>query len=125
VTNGQRANDYENLEAFRSHVFEGLLVHNIFSTLVLPAMLQMVDSGCPLAVLNQGAETACVYKKRLAEYLDVPTGKKLCLHLQALHNLDKVLDDADDESERIGDSQVPPWPACDQDDMPGSRNYNK
>lgn len=85
------------LDEFRSQVSTHLNAHKTFTTIVLPAMSQTTDSGCPLAVLNQGAETSRAYKKRMAEYLDVPTGKRLRLHRQASRNLNEVLGSVNDE----------------------------
>lgn len=84
--------EYDYLDEFRSEVSEHLNAHTIFSTIVLPAISQTPDSGCALTVLNQGAETSRSYKKRVAEYLDVPTGKRLRLRRQADRNLNNVLD---------------------------------
>jgi hypothetical protein len=75
------------VEIFHSQVSKCLQSHTIFSKIVLPAMALSSESGCSLAVLNQGAETSLAYKKRMAEYLDIPTGKKLKLHRKAASNI--------------------------------------
>jgi len=92
-----RNDEYGYVETFRSQVSGRLNAHKRFSTIVLPAMAQTTDSGCTLAVLNQGAETSRVYKKRVAGYLDVPTGKRLRLHRQAANNLNAVLESGDND----------------------------
>lgn len=88
---GDTNNEYSNLGTFRSRVAENLNAHEVFSTVVLPAMSQPTDSGCTLAGLNQGTETSRVYKKRMADYLGIPVGKKLRRHRSAMHNLNRVL----------------------------------
>ena len=44
-----------------------------------------------LVLLNQGESTALSYKRLIAEYLDVPTGKRLRMVRQASRNLTSVL----------------------------------
>jgi len=83
--------ELDKLENFRSILTTRLDAHSIFSTILLPGISQTPDSGCTLAVLNQGAETSFKYKKVIAELLDVPTGKQLRLHQQAFDNLNEAL----------------------------------
>lgn len=97
VEDGHGFSEHDYVELFRSRVSAHLGEHRTFTTILLPAMSQTTESGCALAVLNQGAETSRSYKKRIAEYLDVPTGKKLRLHRQAARNLNAVLGSENDE----------------------------
>ena len=53
---------------------------NTFSACILGNMLStqsVEETGTNLTLLNQGMETSDIYKKVLAEYLDIPTGKWL------------------------------------------------
>ena len=64
--------------------------YKIFSSLVLGSMLStqtMEHTGSNMTLLNQGLETSITYKKRLAEYLGIPTGKRLRLLLSAEQNI--------------------------------------
>jgi len=68
-----------------------LEMHKTFFSTFLSGISSRVDeSGAgrsSLSVLNQGAETALGYKKLTAQYLDVPTGKRLRLLRHAHRNL--------------------------------------
>jgi len=75
----------------RSQVLELLNKHSTFTSTVLPAMSQQTNSGCSLTTLDQGSETSYRYKKKIARYIGVPTGKHLRLLRQALRNLNEAL----------------------------------
>lgn len=47
---------------------------------------------CPVSLLNQGSETTLAYKKLMAEYLGIPTGKKFNYYLKAYCFVSDVLD---------------------------------
>ena len=69
---------------------EQLELSENFNSLILGNMLSTQcteDTGTPLTMLNQGEETSLVYKKRLAEYLGLPTGKWLLTLQQARQNI--------------------------------------
>lgn len=76
------------VESFKAEAYAMLTAHQKFCSLVLPAISIMnVDSGCALSLLNQGTATALAYKKRIADFLNVPTGKQLRLLRQAWFKL--------------------------------------
>jgi len=43
--------------------------------------------------LNQGVETSIVFKRLIAQYLDIPTGKRLTLLRRAYSNLSEAMKD--------------------------------
>jgi hypothetical protein len=62
-------------------VFFGCILGNMLST-------QSIDvTGTNLTLLDQGIETSINYKRRLVEYLDIPTGPCLLQLLQAERNI--------------------------------------
>lgn len=76
------------VESFKAEAYAMLTAHQKFCSLVLPAISIMnVDSGCALSLLNQGTATALAYKKRIADFLNVPIGKQLRLLRQAWFKL--------------------------------------
>jgi len=80
--------EYQYLGRFGAKLSIRLRAHRDFSSVVLPGMSQTAGSSCSLAILNQGEGTSRNYEKRIADYLGVPTGKKLRLHREASRNLD-------------------------------------
>jgi len=85
------------LNQLYSHCVSILRQREIFVTTILPCLSLVRPAnntsntnnnthqggGCPLTILNQGPETSQVYKRQLAEYLDVPIGKRLKYFRQA------------------------------------------
>jgi len=55
------------------------------------------DGSSNLTVLDQGSETSVAYKRRIAEYLGISTGKKLRQIRQAVANIQDALDVLDVE----------------------------
>jgi len=62
-----------------------------FQTLLFGMAQNPRVSQTPLALLNQGEATAVNYKRAIAEYLDVPTGKRLRMLRESSRNLASVL----------------------------------
>jgi len=75
------------VDRWLSQMEEELRTHHLFLSTVLPGI---ASGRSPLALLNQGAETALVLKKLVAEYLGVQTGKRLGQVRRAHHNLSDV-----------------------------------
>jgi len=76
----------QNVASFQAGVQELLQVHESFTKTVLLGM-SAASTESILSRLDQGAETSLSHKKILAEYLNVPTGKKLRLLRQARTNV--------------------------------------
>jgi len=70
---------YKQLEPYRT--FVSCILGNMLST------QSMETTGTRLTLLNQGLETSTRYKKLLAEYLGILTGKRLCQLIQAERNV--------------------------------------
>jgi len=70
----------------RERIERELLAHENFTKNFLPGVTFGGGGVCSLPLLNQGAETEESFKKRIASYLDVPTGKRLRLLRQASKN---------------------------------------
>jgi len=87
--------------AFQSEVNSQLFANEVFTSLVLPAI--SLDSCCALALLNQGTSTSLGYKKLIAQFLNVPTGKQLRMLREASSALDVVLRYDEDGYEVEGD----------------------
>jgi len=105
LRSGGDSSEYTYVQEFRSKVSRSLSAHATFSTIVLPGISQNPDSGCTLASLNQGAATSRSYKKRMADFLDVPTGKRLRFHRQADRNLDAVLSGIANQSDEVSSDE--------------------
>lgn len=80
---------------FKAEVKAKLALHNVFSSVVLPPI--SIASDCSLALLNQGAATSIAHKKLIAEFLGVPSGKKL----RQLRLASRNLDDLDEEERKL------------------------
>ena len=74
------------IESVTNRIREELDAHSLFTTIILPGMKFGGDTSS-LTLLNQGAETAEGYTKRIADFLGVPCGKRLRLLRQAAGNL--------------------------------------
>jgi len=66
-----------------------LKVHETFCSTLLCGMV--CSSGSALMALDQGTETSLAYKKKIAAFLDVPTGKKLRRLRRADSNLTEIM----------------------------------
>lgn len=77
--------DFSFLVKFARTVRNYLQVHSTFMKYILGSIDtadvddQRGNSDCPLGLLNQGRETSLVYKKRIAEYVGLPSGERLRL----------------------------------------------
>jgi len=76
------------LRSFQNRLQETLELHHVFMTTTLIGISQTRDSGSSLAVLNQGSVTSTIYKRRIADYLDIPTGKRLRTLRRAAENIE-------------------------------------
>ena len=74
-------------------IHEKLKVHRAFVETVLCGMFRADDTGGAIFLLNQGTETSLSFKMRIAEYLDVPTGRELLLLRQASRNFTQASED--------------------------------
>ena len=74
---GQRPETMFFLRVTETRIRKKLLAYDIFVQTVLPGMSMYAGSQCRLTLLNQGTYTSLVYRKRSAEYLDIPTGTEL------------------------------------------------
>ena len=74
------------VESVGRKIGEKLDSYSKFSTILLPGM-KFGGDLTTLTLLNQGTETALEYKKRIADFLDVPCGAKLRFLRQAAANL--------------------------------------
>ncbi|KAG7351720.1 protein of unknown function DUF4116 containing protein [Nitzschia inconspicua] len=84
----------DKIQSYLSFLNSKLEMYDTFISCVLGTMLstQSVEStGSTLTLLNQGHETSIVYKRLLADYLGIPTGKWLCQLLQAKANVTKAI----------------------------------
>jgi len=70
---------------FCERAHELLAAHETFTTTVLFA-ISSAGSGSPLSLLDQGSETALSHKRLIAEFVEVPTGRKLRHLRQAYEN---------------------------------------
>jgi len=81
--------------AFLQHTERLLTEHQVFLATVLmgmsPNVVRCSESTSTLTMLDQGNETSVSLKKRVAEYLGIPTGKKLRQLRQARQNLSQAL----------------------------------
>ena len=77
-------------EAFITKAKDMLTLHETFFATILCGMN---DERSRCAVLKQGTETSIAYQKRIANYLGVPTGKRLSLIRCACKNVSSVLED--------------------------------
>ena len=71
-------------------------LHKDFVSTILQGMSPPNDDardGSTLSVLNQGVETSIVFKRLIAQYLDIPTGKRLTLLRRAYSNLSEAMKD--------------------------------
>jgi hypothetical protein len=70
---------------------DNLALHDSFvKTIVCSTSTVVGTSVCPLSLLSQGTETSANYMLLIAEYLGVPTGRKLRLLRRAEENLKSV-----------------------------------
>ncbi|KAG7339918.1 hypothetical protein IV203_024968 [Nitzschia inconspicua] len=84
----------DKIQSYLSFLKSKLELYDTFVSCVLGTMLstQSVEStGSTLTLLNQGHETSIVYKRLLADYLGIPTGKWLCQLLQARANVTQAI----------------------------------
>ena len=70
-----------------SRALQGLSAHDNFFKGLLCGMSFNAGSSCRLIMLEQGAETSLALKKRIAEFVGVPTGTKLRLLRRVTENL--------------------------------------
>jgi len=74
------------IEEVRADVRHCLERYDLFRSTILPCMLttqSVAETKSNLSLLNQGPETSVVYKKLIAGYSGVPTGKQLRRFRQA------------------------------------------
>jgi len=97
VTEYTRESHYEGQDRFIAELVkkirDKLSDHEAFFAGFLYGISQSPDSSCGLKLLNQGEETALVYKQHIAEYLDLPIGSDLRLLRRALDHLTAHMDD--------------------------------
>ena len=67
------------VHAFLSTAMADMETYSTFCSTVVFGMSRHVDSGSTLSLLVQDTETSDCFKKQIAGYLGVPTGKKLRL----------------------------------------------
>jgi len=72
------------LEVFRSQVSQELGCAQHLYYFIAPCHGAKI--GCTLALLNP-------HRKRMAEYMDIPTGKRLRLHRQAMRNFEMFVEE--------------------------------
>ncbi|KAG7365829.1 protein of unknown function DUF4116 containing protein [Nitzschia inconspicua] len=80
----------DKIEGYLSFLNSKLEMYDTFVCCVLGNMLStqsVITTGSSLTLLNQGRETSVVYKRLLAEYLGIPTGKWLCQLKEARANV--------------------------------------
>ena len=69
---------------------EKLFVHELFFKTILCGIWQSADnSPCALPLLSQGSETTMSYKRAIAEFLGIPTGRELRLLRRASEYLSR------------------------------------
>ncbi|KAG7365832.1 protein of unknown function DUF4116 containing protein [Nitzschia inconspicua] len=88
----------DKIESYLSFLNLKLEMYDTFVCCILGNMLStqsVITTGSSLTLLNQGHETSVVYKRLLAEYLGIPTGKWLCQLLQARANVNQAIDPFD------------------------------
>lgn len=66
------------LRTVKAEIQQKLQAHEAFTKQILPGM-KFGGETSSLSLLNQGAETSEVYKRSIADFLDVPRGKELQL----------------------------------------------
>jgi hypothetical protein len=89
--------DDSKIREYLSYLQRELEPFELFQSCILGNMLTtqatMKERVTPLTMLNQGPETSVAYKRRIAEYLGVPTGKWLCQLQAALRNTRNAIGD--------------------------------
>jgi hypothetical protein len=83
----------DKIQSFLDFLLSQLSPLETFVECILGSMLSthsVEDTGTNLTLLNQGLETSMKYKRLLAEYLGLPTGKCLCRLQQAESNVRKA-----------------------------------
>ena len=80
------------IESLEVRLQEKMLVYANYANLILPELSQVAQtkpSASSLQILNQGPETTFVYKKLLAEYLDldVPVNKNYEMYKNAAKSI--------------------------------------
>lgn len=65
--------------------------YDAFVVTVLGGMSWGTNPGSTLSILDQGDETSIQYKMRIADFLGIPTGKKLAQVRSALFNVKEIL----------------------------------
>lgn len=79
----------DQIESFLRYLRGQLEPFETFRTLILGSMLstQSVEqTGTTLTLLNQGHETSAMYKREIAAYIGIPSGKRIWRLQQALQN---------------------------------------
>jgi hypothetical protein len=77
------------LMEFSQHVRRQIAQHQVFVQLILCSIFGDPGPHCKFPVLNQGNETTAVYLHRLADYMDIPSGKTIRLLRSASRNLSR------------------------------------
>ena len=85
----------DEIKEYLSFLEANLRPHKVFTECVLANMLStqsVCSTGTPLTLLNQDPETSTMYKRHLAEFLGIPTGKRLRQLQQAYRNTREAID---------------------------------
>ena len=89
------AEDIRFVRDYHGHLQGMLQARDDFVQTLLCGISQGVNPGSNLTVLDQGSETSVAYKRRIAEYLGIATGKRLRQIRQAVANIQDALDEMD------------------------------
>jgi len=81
----------EFLKSQRSRMEALLEKYDNFSSVVLFGMSQGANSGSALALLDQGPVTSLNYKRAIASFLEVPSGKDAHLFRKACRNISTII----------------------------------
>ncbi|KAG7365831.1 protein of unknown function DUF4116 containing protein [Nitzschia inconspicua] len=90
--------DDDKIQSYLSFLNFNLELYDTFVSCVLGNILStqsMESTASTLTLLNQGHETSVGYKRLLADYLGIPTGKWLCQLLQARANVTNAIEPFD------------------------------